>query len=101
MHLTAGGRLGIATTNPGATLEVENAVDMPSWGTWFDAQNTYRNGETIHGYSRRDQTRQVSIMCRGILSWAGFYAASDSRFKTNIQDINDSSALDLLRKIEP
>ena len=101
MHLTAGGRLGIATTNPGATLDVENPVDMPSWGTWFDAQNTYRDSETIHGYGRRAQTRPASIMCRGIISWEGFYAASDSRFKTNIQDINDSSALDLLRKIEP
>jgi hypothetical protein len=33
------------------------------------------------------------------LSWAGFFSASDSRFKTDIQDINDSSALDLLRKL--
>jgi hypothetical protein len=40
-------------------------------------------------------------MGRGILSWHGFYAVSDSRFKTNIQDIDDANALDLLRKIEP
>ena len=41
-------------------------------------------------------------MERGIdLSWNGFFSASDSRFKTNIQDIDDSGALDLLRKIKP
>ena len=40
-------------------------------------------------------------MCNGILSWGGFFAASDSRFKTNIKDIDDSGALDLLRQIKP
>ena len=101
MVLKSNGYLGIGTTNPGASLQVENAINFASWGTWFDAHNTWRDGETIHGYARRHQTREVSIMGRGILSWAGFYAASDKRFKTNIQDIDDASALDLLRTIKP
>jgi hypothetical protein len=101
MRLSRNGYLGIGTTTPSASLDVRNEINIATWGTWFGAQNIYRDGEVIQGYARRSQTRPISIMGRGILSWNGFYAASDSRFKTNILDINDSNALVLLRKIKP
>jgi hypothetical protein len=42
-----------------------------------------------------------SIACTGLISCVGFTNNSDSRFKTDIQPINDSTALDVLRQLEP
>jgi hypothetical protein len=101
MVLKSNGRLGIGTNNPGVALDVFNPIDYHTWGTYFDEHNNWVENGPIHGTARLDQTRKISIMGRGILSWNGFFSASDSRFKTNIQDIDDSSALDLLRNIKP
>ena len=94
MIIKSNGFVGIGTTNPGVALDVHSPINYHTWGTYFDANS-------IHGTQRSHQTRSVSIMGHGILSWGGFFAASDARFKTNIQDIDDSGALDLLRQIKP
>lgn len=101
MILKSNGYVGIGTTNPGVALDVHSPINYHTWGTYFDANNNWYDGPSIHGTQRSHQTRSVSIMGHGILSWGGFFAASDARFKTNIQDIDDSGALDLLRQIKP
>ena len=91
MILKSNGYVGIGTVNPRVNLDVANSINFASWGTYFDATNNWVPHGAIHGTLRSHQTHPVSIMCNGILSWQGFYAASDARFKTNIKDINDSS----------
>jgi len=95
------GHVGIGTVTPRVSLDVANAVNIHSWGTSFNQDNNWVEGGAIHGSARVFKNHPVSIMGSGILSWNGFFSASDSRFKTNIQDIDDSGALDLLRKIKP
>jgi hypothetical protein len=101
MIIKSNGYVGIGTVNPQVSLDVANSINFASWGTYFNADNNWVAHGAIHGTLRSHQTRPVSIMCNGILSWGGFYAASDARFKTNIKDIDDSGALDLLRQIKP
>ena len=81
------GHVGIGTVTPRVSLDVANAVNIHSWGTSFNQDNNWVEGGAIHGSARVFKNHPVSIMGGGILSWNGFFSASDSRFKTNIQDI--------------
>jgi len=101
MIIKSNGFVGIGQLHPRVALDVHSPINFHSWGTYFDQDNNWVEHGPIHGATRSYQTRSVSIMGAGVLSWNGFYAASDARFKTNIQDINDASALDLLRQIKP
>jgi hypothetical protein len=81
MMLKSNGFLDIGTANPGVALDVHSSIDYHTWGTYFDANKNWYDGPSIHGTQRNHQTRHVSIMGRGVLSWGGFFAASDSRLK--------------------
>jgi hypothetical protein len=97
MIIKSNGRVGIAQPSPRVQLDVEILTNR----TYFNQDNNLVEDGPMHGATRSWQARSIAIMGAGVLSWGGIFSASDSRFKTNIKDIDDSGALDLLRKVKP
>lgn len=99
-------RLGIGISNPVCPLDVGIGPIMTSNGTSDTYFNSSTTSTNIHvadiGY-----TSNYSILARGSILSAGSVVAtnsitfSDSRIKTNIININSSSAIEMLRKIQP
>ena len=88
--------IGNAITNPGYTLQVGSGVNHTGGGTRY-----FGYGSTSLGFDS-NTTDLTSIYAEhSILTGLYFLAASDSRIKCDIEDIDDSEALDLINKIEP
>ena len=90
------GSVGIGTTNPTqAKLVVSGhsgtTVNVGTYG-WLN-----NSGGTAQGTG----SNYYSIYTSGRIASAEFNAFSDSRIKKNVVDINDSSALDKIRLLEP
>jgi predicted nucleic acid-binding Zn-ribbon protein len=97
------GNLGIGTTTPYAKLHV-NGTD----GTLNGVTARYFNSNTVLSYSTSANFGPVSIFASDdivagawIGSTSGTISASDERIKSNIQDINDTVALEQLRLLKP
>ena len=95
--------LGIGTTTPYAKLHVNG-----TGGTLTGVTARFFNFETVLSYSTGANFGPVSIFASDdiiaggwIGSTSGTMSASDSRIKENIQDINDTVALDQLRLLKP
>ena len=89
------GRVGIGTTNPTqAKLVVSGSVSTSLGGT-YGLLNSSGSTDTASG------TSNYSIYASDRIAGSEFNAHSDSRIKKNVVDINDSSALDKIRLIEP
>ena len=87
------GKVGIGLTNPtAAKLQVYGTVlNTLSYG--------YLNGSGYTGTASGNNA--YSIYADGRIACSEFNAFSDSRIKKNVVDINDSSALDKIRLLEP
>ena len=89
------GYVGIGTTNPTKALFVVNgtgnSTNLGTYG-WLNQSG---------GTSQASGSTYYSIYADNRIAGIEFNAHSDSRIKKNVVDINDSSALDKLRLLEP
>jgi len=93
MRIRGDGNVGIGTTSPTQAKLVVNgsASSYLSYGYL----NVYASTGQASG------TNSYSIYANQRIAGAEFNAFSDSRIKKNVVDINDSSALDKIRLLEP
>ena len=92
------GKVGIGTTNPTQAKLVVNGhggstISIGTYGWLNNSGGTDQDssGNAVH----------YSIYADNRIAAAEFNAFSDSRIKKNVVDINDSSALDKIRLLEP
>jgi len=78
------------------SLHVQNTVTVNSpTGTYFDSNSSQLSRTSA-------STLGVSVYANGyVWSNGGFLASSDERIKTNITPMDDTSALNILRQVEP
>jgi len=96
------GKLGVGTTNPLAKLHVVGSSGNVSGGLarWLDPGGFFSSPSGNFGAV--SIYTNGNIICNGYLgSTNALITASDYRIKSNINDINDSSALDTLRLLKP
>ena len=97
------GYVGIGTTSPVCPLDVDAVATSFNLGQnhykWYNFQhNGPHETEDYFGYNLLD----LSIRAQNnIMTYASLVVASDERIKTNITDIQDDSALETLRTIQP
>jgi hypothetical protein len=92
--MTPNGYVGIGNTAPQYPLDISTTALTPSLAANYWNVNNLGNTFTQQWY--------VSIKTNSyIWSTQGFIAASDSRIKTNIQDIDNEIALHQLRQFKP
>jgi len=88
------GNVGIGTSSTTGKLTVSGYMgNQVDYYTYF----TISNSSLVYGSS----SPSWSIHASHNIGASGFYAFSDRRIKKNITDINDSSALDKIRLLEP
>jgi microcystin-dependent protein len=103
MTITSSGNVGIGVTNPTqGRLVVESLSTPNSFGSQFYIIRDGSNGPSGQFSNQSSFTALTSIFATGMVwSNTGFLATSDSRIKTDIQNIHDGNALEKLRLIEP
>ena len=110
MRIASNGFIGIGTTNPRCPLEIGTTgggyVDTSEFTWWvptgYNQGVGNGDGNNFSGHNSTGIYSYNNIVThhKFISSWGGF-TASDSRIKSNIQDIDDSTALNTLRQLKP
>ena len=88
------GRVGIGTTSP-----TQGKLVVSGSGTAVNFSYGLLNSSGTT--DQATDTNSYSIYASGRIASTEFNAYSDSRIKKNVVDINDSSALDKIRLLEP
>jgi len=106
LSILQNGKVGIGTTSPACPLHVKGQSGSVSAGSevsYFWAN--YVHGQGIYHVSRSFVPTiygEHNIVAGSyIVASNGNLTSSDSRIKNNIQDINDSTALNILRQLKP
>jgi hypothetical protein len=104
MVLLQDGNFGIGTTTPGRKLHVNG--DIYSSGQMYadgyvNANITARYYNASGANSTTTTTRAISVYADHHIRCSELQVTSDRRIKTDIVDVDDISALTLLRKIKP
>jgi hypothetical protein len=88
----SGGNVGIRNANPAYSLDVSGTIGVTMTTGYYNNSGT----------STSSGTWNISAKFESYI-WAtgGLVTASDSRIKTNIQNINDEQALTTLRLLQP
>jgi len=128
MRINSGGAVGIGTTNPGYTLDVNGDIRATnSISCRYNTANGFcalNSGDTLNpgyiafhkpgglrvGYVGWQNTATyialmiengyVGYECNGIIRSVSFNATSDYRMKHNVQILDSTSSIDLLRPVE-
>ena len=96
-----GGKVGIGTDSPSYPLHVVGQVGGEgTWATSYYYHTSSNQGGEYIGWVP-DQGAVYTIRANGRMAASAFDAFSDIRIKKNIQDVDDVSALDTLRLIQP
>jgi hypothetical protein len=93
MIITSSGNVGIGNTNPQFPLDVNGYAMSPTMASAY-----FGTGGGVSS----TQNYTVSIKAQySVWTTNVFVVSSDTRIKTNIQDINDDTALSQLRLLQP
>jgi hypothetical protein len=95
MTLSSSGLVGIGSTNPSYPLHVSGSASYT--GTFI----FYARSGSTSNIGVATNNSDTTIYASGRVTAGEFNAFSDNRIKKNIIDINDISALNTLRLIEP
>jgi len=103
------GNIGMGTTTPGAFLDINGTSQVNTFtnaarnyfrgGSDSNASNFTGQSGTFSGFSIRASSAIGTNTY--FVAHTGTWQASDSRIKTNINDVTDASALEKLRLLEP
>ena len=107
MTLSSNGRVGIGTTDPSETLHV-NGSAVVSNGMYIhgwryaanyagEASSFYHPATITVNPANYYYTLTLEYACRA----QAYVAYSDRRIKENIEDVDDASALEILRNLKP
>jgi hypothetical protein len=96
LYMLPDGKIGINTTSPNCPLGIGNfnSFTVSGANTYFSVGAAGLTQGTSVGLN-------VSLQAPGFLVAGGFAANSDSRIKENIQDLQDDTALQRIRLIQP
>jgi hypothetical protein len=94
MMIGSAGNVGIGTTSP-----TQGKLVVSGSGTGVNLSYGYLNSSGSTGIA--SGTNYYGIYATNKIACSEFNAFSDSRIKKNVVDINDSSALDKIRLLEP
>ena len=105
LRITSTGNVGIGTTTPGAFLDVNGSSTVNSYSSatrrFFNSGGSNFSG-SVGAWGNFSIRASSSIGTSGyFVAHGGTWQASDSRIKTNINDVTDASALEKLRLLEP
>jgi hypothetical protein len=101
------GYVGIGTNGPGALLDVNGSTNQGSFGSGSGRYFNSGTGSHVTSWSGSAQfywsiRASNSIGCgNSIICHNGTWNSSDSRIKTNINDVTDASALEKIRLLKP
>ena len=101
------GNIGMGTTTPGAFLDVNGSSSQGSFSSGNGRYFNSGTGSHVTSYSGSAQwawsiRASNSIGCgNSIICHNGTWNSSDSRIKTNINDVTDASALEKINLLKP
>ena len=98
--------VGIGTNTPGAYLDVNGYTTVGSYsgsGRYFNYNTNYHLSSVgnVSGWGLSIRASNDISSGASIFSHGGTWTSSDSRIKTNINDVTDASALEKIRLLEP
>jgi len=98
--------VGIGTNTPGAYLDVNGYTTVGSYsgsGRYFNYNTNYHLSSvgSVSGWGLSIRASNDISSGASIFSHGGTWTSSDSRIKTNINDVTDASALEKIRLLEP
>ena len=99
--------VGIGTNDPGALLDVNGSTNQGSFGSGSGRYFNSGTGSHVTSWSGSAQfywsiRASNSIGCgNSIICHNGTWNSSDSRIKTNINDVTDASALEKINLLKP
>jgi len=90
--------VGIGTTSPNYPLEVSSTLTS---NVYIDRYFGTGSGTSVIDANTNINTEWSAYFAYRVLSTYGFYITSDRRIKKNINEINDSLALQKIRQLKP
>jgi hypothetical protein len=93
-------RVGILNTSPQYTLDVAGHINVNGFASRTIGSYAFFSSSGSVSTSS-SSPNNYSVYASNRIAASQFEAYSDQRIKTNIQDINDASALETIRAIEP